>query len=295
VLELLSKRIRCTSLDLNFKPSRHAFGAGENGRRTRSFAQEFAPSRAPSRAVSLVRLVPNILHDQKQIWLSPKTLLERKQWKSVLIFLVIAGGLLLVDPHDPGYFRHTQVFHEFNNIVSGRNAAEAMWIITLAVLGVGVVRQDSYMRHTVFHAIEAVVDSEIVTQILKGIDRRVRPQDVHMYRHFLDSWFRDKGPWYSGPGSFPSGHMIAAMSLATVFALRYSERRWVPCTAYGLAVVIGFSRITLLSHFPSDVFVGGVFGYAISRYVVLQQSDSQSLARTAPQQAQELPEIEALP
>ena len=59
---------------------------------------------------------------------------------------------------------------------------------------------------------------------------------------------------YLGPGGFPSGHTIAAFSIATVFAERYHRHRWVPWTAYGLAGLIGFSRVTLQAHFPSDVF-----------------------------------------
>ena len=45
---------------------------------------------------------------------------------------------------------------------------------------------------------------------------------------------------------------------------------WAPYAAYGLAGVIGFSRISLLSHFPSDVFMGAALGYSISRFVVLR-------------------------
>jgi len=37
-----------------------------------------------------------------------------------------------------------------------------------------------------------------------------------------------------------------------------------------MAGVIGFSRITLQSHFPADVFVGAVLGYSISRFDVLR-------------------------
>jgi membrane-associated phospholipid phosphatase len=86
-----------------------------------------------------------------------------------------------------------------------------------------------------------------------------------------DSWFSGKGNWYRGNGSFPSGHTIAAFSIATVIARRYPHQRWVPYVAYGLAGMVGFSRLTLLSHFPSDVFVGGALGYAIGRFAVLRQ------------------------
>jgi len=55
-----------------------------------------------------------------------------------------------------------------------------------------------------------------------------------------------------------------------VFAHRYSRHRWVPCVAYGLAGAVGFSRITLQSHFTSDVFAGAVLGHSISHYAVLR-------------------------
>ncbi len=47
-------------------------------------------------------------------------------------------------------------------------------------------------------------------------------------------------------------------------------RRWVPWVAYGLATLVGFSRISLQAHFPSDVFAGAVLGHLVSRYVVLR-------------------------
>ncbi len=146
-----------------------------------------------------------------------------------------------------------------------------MWVVMLGALTWGVVLRDVYMKNTFYYALETLLNSELLAQILKGIDRRLRPQDVLTYHHIWDSWFRDKGSWYAGPGSFPSGHMIAAISIASVFAIRYRHHRWVPWTAYGLAGTIGFSRLTLLSHFPSDVFAGAFLGYVIARYIVLAE------------------------
>jgi membrane-associated phospholipid phosphatase len=59
--------------------------------------------------------------------------------------------------------------------------------------------------------------------------------------------------------------------MATVIAERYQQHRWVPWVAYGLANVVGCSRITLHAHFRSDIFAGAVLGYAISHYVILRK------------------------
>ena len=62
-----------------------------------------------------------------------------------------------------------------------------------------------------------------------------------------------------GFGGFPSGHIVAAFSVATVFANRYRAHRWVPWVAYGLAG--GLSRLNA-PHFPSGIFFGAALGYS---------------------------------
>jgi membrane-associated phospholipid phosphatase len=69
----------------------------------------------------------------------------------------------------------------------------------------------------------------------------------------------------------PSGHTIAAFSVAVIIARRHGNHRWVPYVAYGMAALVGFSRLSLLSHFSSDVFMGGALGYSISRFTVLRK------------------------
>ena len=60
--------------------------------------------------------------------------------------------------------------------------------------------------------------------------------------------------------SFPSGHASAAFTAAAV--LMFARRRLcVPVTI--LAVLIGFSRLYLYVHFPTDVLGGCALGYAI--------------------------------
>jgi membrane-associated phospholipid phosphatase len=80
-----------------------------------------------------------------------------------------------------------------------------------------------------------------------------------------------KARFLRGDGSLPSGHTIAAFSIATIVARRYGNHRWVPYVSYGMAALVGFSRLTLSAHFVSDVFVGAALGYSVSRFAVLRQ------------------------
>ena len=57
--------------------------------------------------------------------------------------------------------------------------------------------------------------------------------------------------------------------MATVVATRYRNHGWLPRLTYGFATAISFSRVTTMSHFPSDVFLGAALGYTITRYLVL--------------------------
>ena len=224
------------------------------------------------RPASWKLLVPNLLHDQKQIWTFPVSAATGKHWKPALAFVAATAGLVALDPFDSPYFRRTSTYRGFNQVFSSRNTAVGMLALPAGFYSVALARRNSYDKQTSLLVGEAVLDSELLTQVMKSVDRRLRPGDVPPNRGFSDTFFADKGGGaLDGRGSFPSGHEIAAFSVATVFAHRYSRHRWVPWVAYGLAGVVGFSRVSLQSHFTSDVFAGAVFGYAISHYVVLRQ------------------------
>lgn len=51
-----------------------------------------------------------------------------------------------------------------------------------------------------------------------------------------------------------------------MIATRYRHHRWVPWLVYGFATAVTLSRVSTLSHFPSDVFLGAALGYTITRY-----------------------------
>jgi membrane-associated PAP2 superfamily phosphatase len=232
-----------------------------------------APSgsqQAEDRPVSWKLIAPNILHDQKPIWTFPGKVAKGEHWKPTLAVVGATAGLVALDPVDAPYFRRTTAFNQFNKAFSGTKMGVGTACVPLSFYAISLVRKDTYGQHTALLAGEAVADAEILTTVMKNVDRRLRPYNIPPYGDFDDTWFRAHGSLTSGRGSFPSGHSIAAFAVATVFADRYRDHHWAPWVAYGLAGLVGFSRVSLSAHFPSDVFAGAAFGYVISHYVVLR-------------------------
>jgi len=103
----------------------------------------------------------------------------------------------------------------------------------------------------------AVALAGIVDQLLKNLLCRARPNAAGA------GAFLAMFPCFPAPyalASFPSGHTTTAFALATVLSLWYPRGRWV---WGGGAVLVGWSRLILGSHFPSDVLAGAVLGVAV--------------------------------
>jgi hypothetical protein len=120
-------------------------------------------------------------------------------------------------------------------------------------------------------ASESLLNAGIWIETIKLATARVRPnqQDAGSFFH------------YGSPqnGSFPSGHAMGAFSVASVFAESYRDRTWVPWISYGLATLVGASRLALGRHFPGDVIVGAVLGTSIGRGVVARSAEEAPRSR----------------
>jgi len=247
------------------------------GSPTSAAPQAPAPSPVPQplptvdRPVSWKLLFPNIVSDQEGIWTFPARLAQGQSWIPTAAVLGTTAGLLALDPTEASYFRRTTSYHGFDNIFTGNATVIGTIAAPLSLYAIGLIRRDSKMQRTALLAGEAVADAEILTTVLKDGTKRVRPAAIPPHCNFSDSWFESSGSFLRGNGSFPSGHTIAAFSIATVVARRYGNHRWVPYAAFGMAALVGFSRLSLSAHFLSDVFIGGALGYSISRFTVLRQ------------------------
>jgi hypothetical protein len=186
---------------------------------------------------------------------------------------------MTVDAHNSRWVRNNlQPLSGVNNVFSGYNTATVTEAFSSAFYLAALLRKNAYDQKTFILAGEAVIDAEILTTVMKDVDGRMAPISYPPGGNFTDSWFKvthgNRSSWMGGLGSMPSGHEIAIMAVATVFAERYPHPAWLKWVAYGLAAAAGFSRVSLQSHFTSDTFAGGALGYLIAHYVVLGRQHS---------------------
>jgi membrane-associated phospholipid phosphatase len=224
------------------------------------------------REVSLKKIVPNFLSDQKNIWLFPTRVARGSHLFPTLAVLGVTAALVAADPAEGRYFTgNRDTYHGFNHIFTGTTTTAGMLAIPAAFYVVGLIRKDSYTQHTALLGAEAVADVEIPNVILRLTTRRLRPADVPVNGNFSDTWFDAGANPLKAQGGFASGHAASAFAIATVIARRYPHRRWVPVLAYGVAGLVAFSRVSTSSHFLSDAFFGSALGYSVGRFVVLRQ------------------------
>jgi len=221
------------------------------------------------REVTWRSLPKDFLHDQKGIWLFPAQLAKGHHWVPTIAIAGVTGGLIVADKHAMPYFQtHERNLDDINDVFDSYITTAEVISAPVALLGAGYIRHDQYQVSTALLAGEAYADSAVVDLAIKAVTRRKRPSDVPLGQCFCDTFFAGGKSPFKG-SSFPSGHAAGVFSVATVIASRYHNHRWVPWVAYGFAAAVSFSRITTLSHFPSDVFLGAAVGYTITRYEVL--------------------------
>ena len=239
-------------------------------------AQTDAPNdpntNAQEAEITWKQIPSDILRAQKQVWLFPTKVARGRHIVPTLLVLGSTAGLVALDPAEAGYFRDNgQFYYGLNHRLSSTTTTAGVLAIPAAFYLTGLVRKDTYLKNTAVLAAEAVLDVEIPNLVLRNTTRRLRPLDVPPGGNFSNTWFKTTGNPLTAKGSFPSGHSAAAFAVATVFAQRYSKHRWVPFAAYGVAGLVGFSRMSSNSHFLSDVGFGSMLGFSVSHWVVLRQ------------------------
>lgn len=82
--------------------------------------------------------------------------------------------------------------------------------------------------------------------------------------------------------SFPSGHTQCATTWTTAFAV-HLKKWWMTIIAVVLTIAVGFSRMYLGAHYPSDVIVGMILGliFAIGGNIAYDKIENKNIIHAA--------------
>jgi PAP2 superfamily len=220
--------------------------------------------------VSWRKMPARFLRDEKDMWLLPVKLAEGKHWLPTAIIVGGTAAFMKEDPPLERKVRQTDIFSDYNKVLKSSVSGGLIAIVPVGFYAVSLLRHDSYGQGTGLLAGEAVLNDTVLMVVMKAISRRARPSEFPPNGAYNDTFFATHNSFLGKGSSFPSGHAMMAFSVATVFAQRYKQHKWVPYVAYTLATAISFSRVTTGAHFPSDVFIGAATGFAIARFDVLR-------------------------
>ena len=135
-------------------------------------------------------------------------------------------------------------------------------ILSVGTYAVGRIAGSHTVSEVGLHATEALLLSAAATELVKGVAGRDRP---YVVPPDADEFSLMRGFTGAGRTSFPSGHTSAAFALAAVVdeegAVNWPHAaRIVTPVTYGLASLVGLSRIYKDRHWASDVAVGALLG-----------------------------------
>ena len=196
------------------------------------------------------------------------------------ILLLVTLGLVtlfynLFDKEIALYFiNRYDAYNDIGKLIS--KAGESHWYMLIGLFGFLYYR---YKRYNMLYASRYLfllyvnLFSGIISILLKTFFARVRPwgledgTDRFGFLFFQNNSmsFIEKLQYYADqmihhPGlyaSFPSGHTITVMAVATYMSLFFSK--YIPLW-YALALVVASGRLLAADHYPSDIIAGTYIG-----------------------------------
>ena len=165
------------------------------------------------------------------------------------------------------HINHLDAGTGFNNTMLFITNSASVIEIT-GTLGMGLAgwkTGDQKLMGTAIVAGSSFIVNLIATTALKYSINRPRPMASY------PDQIIDHGVWLTNSHSFPSGHTSAAFAFATSITLAYPVW-YIALPAYLWASSVGFSRMYLGVHYPSDI-AGGILVGAGSAYLTYRLND----------------------
>ena len=200
------------------------------------------------------------------------------EMKRILLFILLFQSLILYSQNADisllrrfNHNRYEQLDQSFSTIST--TARPFSIAAPLLVYGIGMVKKDKVMRKKAIVMGASFIVATGISTTLKYTFNRPRP-----YVTYTDIEKISVG----GSPSFPSGHTSDAFSNATSLSLAF-PKWYIIAPSYAYATAVGYSRMHLGVHYPSDVIVGAVIGagsaflcYKAQKWISARQGKKQA-------------------
>jgi membrane-associated phospholipid phosphatase len=206
----------------------------------------------------VVRSIRRTLQDQKELYAAP---FHRQNLKWDALFLVGTAALIATDRQSARAISdaHVNTFRNMSNAsITGLGVALG------GIFVVGVTGDHPHAHEAGMLGLESLVNTFLIYTPMQLIAGRERPTEGTGNGRFLQH--------HAINTSFPGGHGMFAMSMATIIAHEY-RKPWVEILAYGAGAAVVAGRIGAKMHFNSDMLVGGSLGFLISRHIFYAHCD----------------------
>lgn len=108
------------------------------------------------------------------------------------------------------------------------------------------------VRRTMVMLLLSMAVAWVIARLIRWGYPAPRPFQLHMGTQWIS---------HGGRASFPSMHACGAFALATAISLGGTRhRKWLVALTWVAAITVGWSRIHLGVHFPSDIAAGALVG-----------------------------------
>jgi membrane-associated phospholipid phosphatase len=140
-----------------------------------------------------------------------------------------------------------------SNFWSGVSSSAYVFTVAVPVgtFTYGIIEKDKQAQYNAIETAVSIGIGSVISQTLKSVTNVTRPADKYPNEIFVTT------PEHNG--AFPSGHATLAFATATSLAIQY-KKWYITVPAYVWASAVGYSRIYLGYHLPSQVLAGAALG-----------------------------------
>ncbi len=159
-------------------------------------------------------------------------------------------------------------------------------VLTTLVAGVVILRRPRYVLGAVLGMVLAAYLAGAAIEVIKLFVERARPEEVLGSQVLLA-----EGRSWAHLASYPSGHLIVTVAMASAAAAALPALRW---PLFGYVVMIGLTRVLFGAHFPIDVLVGAVMGYELGLFAARLMASARLLPAPPEYEPARVPVLGAL-